>query len=89
MFYAILSEDVSNSLEKRLTARPAHLARLEELKADGRLLVAGPHPAMPSSSAARALATSSRDIWAGRLVMSSTFMGLSLALKPAPCQARP
>ena len=49
MFYAILSEDVSNSLEKRLTARPAHLARLEELKADGRLLVAGPHPTIDSN----------------------------------------
>lgn len=49
MFYAIISEDVSNSLEKRMAARPAHLARLEELKTDGRLLIAGPHPAIDSN----------------------------------------
>ncbi|WP_372862284.1 YciI family protein [Spongiibacter sp.] len=48
MIYAIISEDVANSLDKRLAARPAHLARLEELKADGRLLLAGPHPRIDS-----------------------------------------
>lgn len=48
MYYAIISEDISNSLEKRKAARPAHLARLEALKAQGRLLVAGPHPAIDS-----------------------------------------
>ena len=48
MYYAIISEDVSNSLDKRKTARPAHLERLEQLKAQGRLLVAGPHPAIDS-----------------------------------------
>lgn len=46
MYYAIMSEDVPNSLALRKQARPAHLARLEALKADGRLLVAGPHPAI-------------------------------------------
>ncbi|MBJ6137510.1 YciI family protein [Marinobacter litoralis] len=46
MYYAIMSEDVANSLALRKQARPAHLARLEALKADGRLLVAGPHPAI-------------------------------------------
>lgn len=46
MYYAILSEDVENSLEKRLQARPAHLERLQELKDQGRLLLAGPHPAI-------------------------------------------
>ena len=44
MLYAIISEDIDNSLEKRLAARPAHLARLEALKAEGRLVLAGPHP---------------------------------------------
>ena len=39
MWYSIVCEDVSNSLEKRRQARPAHLARLEALKATGRLLV--------------------------------------------------
>ena len=46
MFYAIISEDVSNSLDKRKAARPDHLARLQLLKEQGRLLLAGPHPAV-------------------------------------------
>ncbi|HEX4975567.1 MAG TPA: YciI family protein [Pseudomonadales bacterium] len=46
MFYAIISQDVPNSLDKRLTARPAHLERLTQLKNEGRLLLAGPHPAI-------------------------------------------
>lgn len=46
MYYAIISEDVSNSLEKRLAARPRHLERLQQLKTEGRLLLAGPHPAL-------------------------------------------
>lgn len=48
MLYAILGEDTPNSLEKRLAARPAHLARLEELQAEGRLILAGPCPAIDS-----------------------------------------
>ena len=48
MLYAILAEDVPESLEIRLNTRPAHLARLESLKAQGRLLLAGPHPAIDS-----------------------------------------
>lgn len=48
MFYAIISEDVPGSLEKRLQTRPAHLERLLALKAEGRLLLAGPHPAIDS-----------------------------------------
>lgn len=48
MYYAIISEDVVDSLRLRKEARPAHLARLEALKEDGRLLVAGPHPAIDS-----------------------------------------
>ncbi len=50
MWYAIISQDVSNSLDKRLAARPAHLLRLQELTAEGRLLVAGPHPAIDSDN---------------------------------------
>ncbi len=46
MFYAIISEDVSDSLAMRKSARPAHLARLNQLKDAGRLLIAGPHPAI-------------------------------------------
>ncbi|MDO6467234.1 YciI family protein [Neptunomonas phycophila] len=48
MYYAIMAEDHSNSLEARLSARPAHLERLAALKEAGRLLVAGPHPAIDS-----------------------------------------
>lgn len=48
MWYAIISEDIENSLAQRLAARPAHLQRLQELKDDGRLFVAGPHPAIDS-----------------------------------------
>ena len=48
MYYAIISEDVEDSLELRKGARPAHLERLETLKAEGRVLVAGPHPAVDS-----------------------------------------
>ncbi|MBQ4811046.1 hypothetical protein A7985_00865 [Pseudoalteromonas luteoviolacea] len=46
MLYMIYSTDVENSLEKRLGARPAHLARLNALKEEGRLFVAGPLPAI-------------------------------------------
>ena len=48
MWYAIITEDTSNSLEKRLANRPAHLARLTALQELGRLLLAGPFPAIDS-----------------------------------------
>jgi uncharacterized protein YciI len=48
MLYAIISEDNDNSLEKRLRARPAHLERLQQLKNQGRLVLAGPHPSIDS-----------------------------------------
>ncbi len=46
MWYAIISEDVEGSLSMRAGARDAHLTRLRALAADGRVLVAGPHPAV-------------------------------------------
>lgn len=49
MWYAIVAEDTPNSLEKRLSARPEHLARLQDLQNTGRLLLAGPFPAIDSS----------------------------------------
>ncbi|MDG2502753.1 MAG: YciI family protein [Porticoccaceae bacterium] len=49
MWYAIISEDIENSLEKRGLARPAHLERLNKLKEAGRLLIAGPHPAIDNN----------------------------------------
>ncbi len=48
MLFAIISEDVSQSLDKRKTARPAHIERLKVLQNDGRLVLAGPHPAVES-----------------------------------------
>ena len=48
MLYAIISEDVADSLEKRQQARPAHLQRLAALQEEGRLVLAGPHPAIDS-----------------------------------------
>ena len=46
MYYAIISEDIADSLPLRKQAREAHLARMQELIHEGRLLVAGPHPAL-------------------------------------------
>lgn len=48
MWYAIISQDKPNSLADRLSVRPAHVERLQALKAAGRLLIAGPHPAIDS-----------------------------------------
>ena len=48
MYYAIISEDIENSLEKRMSARPAHLERLNKLAYQERLMLAGPHPAIDS-----------------------------------------
>lgn len=44
MYYVINGKDVEDSLEKRRGTRPAHIARLQELKNEGRLLLAGPYP---------------------------------------------
>ena len=48
MWYAIISEDVENSLAKRNQARAPHIERLQALANSGRLLTAGPHPALDS-----------------------------------------
>jgi hypothetical protein len=50
MLYAIISEDVENSLELRMQTRPAHLERLQTLQQQGRLVLAGPHPAIDSDN---------------------------------------
>lgn len=46
MWYAITGQDVPDSLTKRMASRPAHVARLQRLQAEGRLLLAGPFPAV-------------------------------------------
>lgn len=54
MWYAIIAEDKADSLSQRLAARPDHVARLQQLQAEGRLLVAGPHPAIDNENPAEA-----------------------------------
>lgn len=49
MLYAIIAQDKPDTLQQRLNSRPAHLARLELLKNQGRLILAGPHPAIDSN----------------------------------------
>lgn len=49
MLYVIYAQDIADSLEKRLSVRPAHLARLQLLQDEGRLLTAGPMPAVDSN----------------------------------------
>jgi len=48
MLYAIIGQDATSSLEKRMLARPAHLQRLNQLQDEGRLILAGPFPAVDS-----------------------------------------
>ena len=50
MYYVIFAQDNPNMLETRLAVRPAHLARLEQLQSEGRLLTAGPNPTEDGSS---------------------------------------
>jgi uncharacterized protein YciI len=49
MLYAIVGQDVEGSLDKRLAARPDHIARLNDLRDEGRLVLAGPFPAIDSN----------------------------------------
>ena len=54
MLYTIIGQDVAGSLEKRLAARPAHVARLHILQEQGRLILAGPFPAVDAVDPAAA-----------------------------------
>jgi uncharacterized protein YciI len=54
MLYAIIAQDVENSLQDRLSARPKHLQRLTSLQDQGRLILAGPHPVIDSEDPAEA-----------------------------------
>ena len=54
MWYAIFGQDIPDSLDKRKTERPAHLARLQALQDEGRLLLAGPFPAVDAEDPAAA-----------------------------------
>jgi len=46
MLYAFVCQDIAGTLDKRLAARPGHVKRLEQLSEEGRLILAGPHPAI-------------------------------------------
>jgi len=59
VLYAIISEDIKASLEKRTSARPAHLQRLQALQDAGKLVLAGPHPAIDSNDPGEAGSTGS------------------------------
>lgn len=62
MWYVIFSQDIENSLEKRMSVRPKHLERLQALKDEGRLLTAGPMPAIDSDNPGEAGFTGSTVI---------------------------
>lgn len=93
MFYAIISEDVEDSLALRLETRPAHLERLQQLKHEGRLLLAGPHPAIDSDDPGKAGFTGSlvvaefpsleaAEIWAAADPYMAAGVYASVAVKP-------
>lgn len=93
MYYAIIAEDHANSLEARKQARPAHLARLQELQNQGRLLLAGPHPAIDSVDPGAAGFTGSLVIaefpslhdaqqWAGNDPYQSAGVYKAITVKP-------
>lgn len=62
VLYVIYAEDVANSLDKRMSVRPAHLARLQLLRDEGRLVTAGPMPAVDSNDPGQAGFTGSTVI---------------------------
>ncbi|ENM3848272.1 YciI family protein [Vibrio cholerae] len=62
MWYVIFAQDVENSLEKRLSVRPKHLERLQQLQDECRLLTAGPMPAIDSENPGQAGFTGSTVI---------------------------
>lgn len=62
MWYVIFSQDVENSLEKRMSVRAQHLERLQRLQDEGRLLTAGPMPAIDSDNPGEAGFTGSTVI---------------------------
>jgi uncharacterized protein YciI len=65
MLFAILSTDVADSLQKRLSVRPAHLERIKQLQQESRLVLAGPHPAIESNDPGAAGFTGSLIVAAG------------------------
>ncbi len=73
MLYAINAQDTPNSLDKRLAARPAHVARLQALQEQGRLILAGPFPSVDSNDPGTAG-------FSGSLIVAE-FSSLALAIE--------
>ena len=93
MLYAIVTTDVENSLPLRKVARPAHLERLEVLKAQGRLILAGPNPAVDSDDPGEAGFTGSlivaefaslaeAEAWAAADPYATEGVSASISVKP-------
>lgn len=93
MFYAISGIDREDSLEARLEARPEHLARLKALQNEGRLILAGPHPAVDSEDPGSAGFTGSLIVaefpdlqaaktWADEDPYTTTGVFVSVTVKP-------
>ena len=93
MLYAILTEDVQSSLQKRLAARPAHLKRLTDLRDEGRIILAGPHPAIDNEDPGKAGFTGSLIVaefdclqnaidWAGADLYAQAGVYANVSVKP-------
>lgn len=100
MWYLIYAEDVANSLPLRQAARPAHLERLQKLRAEKRLLLAGPNPAIDSEDPAEAGFTGSTVIaafdslveakaWADADPYMSAGVYASVTVKPLKITVKP
>src|SRR3990167_8258163 len=74
MLYAIIATDIANSLDQRLAARPAHLARLSQLQSEGRLVLAGPHPAIDSNDPGAAQSWADADPYRAAGVYASVLV---------------
>jgi uncharacterized protein YciI len=93
MWFAIIAEDHPGSLDKRLAARPEHLARLDALQNEGRMLLAGPFPAIESENPGPAGFTGSliiaefpslaeAEAWAGADPYVAAGVYADVAIKP-------
>ena len=93
MLYAIMGVDKENSLEARMAARPGHIVRIKALQAEGRLIMAGPHPAIDCEDPGEAGFTGSliiaefdsladAEAWANEDPYATTGVFTSVSVKP-------